>query len=41
MIHAIQIDGNGGPEVMKWVEVDVGAPGPGMARIRQLLGVMI
>jgi NADPH2:quinone reductase len=34
MIHAIQIDRNGGPEVMQWVEVEVGAPGPGTARIR-------
>lgn len=40
MIHAIQIDETGGPEVMKWVEVEVGAPGPGMARIRHTaLGV--
>ena len=34
MSHAIRIDGTGGPEVMKWVEVEVGPPGPGMARIR-------
>lgn len=35
MTHAIRIDGIGGPEVNQWVEVEVGAPGPGMARIRQ------
>jgi len=34
MIHAIRIEGIGGPEVNRWVEVEVGAPGPGMARIR-------
>jgi NADPH2:quinone reductase len=35
MTHAIRIDGIGGPEVNQWVEVEVAAPGPGMARIRQ------
>jgi NADPH:quinone reductase len=35
MTHAIRIDGIGGPEVNRWVEVEVDAPGPGMARIRQ------
>jgi NADPH2:quinone reductase len=34
MSHAIRIDGTGGPEVNRWVEVEVGAPGPGMALIR-------
>ena len=34
MTHAIRIDGIGGPEVNRWVEVEVGPPGPGMARIR-------
>ena len=35
MPHAIQLDQNGGPEVMKWVEVDVGSPGPGELRLKQ------
>lgn len=34
MTHAIRIGGIGGPEVNQWVEVEVGAPGPGTARIR-------
>jgi NADPH2:quinone reductase len=34
MTHAIRIDGIGGPEVNQWVDVEVGPPGPGMARIR-------
>ncbi len=34
MTHAIRIDGIGGPEVNRWVKVEVAAPGPGMARIR-------
>jgi NADPH2:quinone reductase len=29
MAHAIRIHANGGPEVMRWEEVTVGAPGPG------------
>jgi NADPH:quinone reductase len=32
---AIRIDAFGGPEVMKLVEVEVGAPGPGEALVRQ------
>ena len=32
--HAIRARETGGPEVMKWEEVDVGDPGPGEIRIR-------
>ena len=35
MTHAIRIHQNGGPEVLKWEEVDVGDPGPGQVKIRQ------
>lgn len=35
MPHAIRIDETGGPEVLKWEEVDVGEPGPGRVRLRQ------
>ena len=34
MSLAVQIDQNGGPEVMKLVDVTVGEPGPGEIRIR-------
>ena len=34
MTKAIRIEQNGGPEVMKWVDVEVGDPGPGEARVR-------
>ncbi len=34
MSRAIRIHETGGPEVMRWEEVDVGAPGPGEARVR-------
>ncbi len=34
MSLAVQIDQNGGPEVMKLVDVQVGEPGPGEIRIR-------
>jgi NADPH2:quinone reductase len=34
MVHAIRVHQNGGPEVLKWDEVEVGQPGPGQARIR-------
>jgi NADPH2:quinone reductase len=34
MVHAIRIHENGGPEKMKWEEVDVGAPGQGQIRVR-------
>jgi NADPH:quinone reductase len=35
MPRAIRIDQNGGPEVLKWVEVEVGKPGPGQLRLKQ------
>jgi NADPH2:quinone reductase len=35
MPKAIQLQTNGGPEVLAWVDVAVGAPGPGQVRLRQ------
>lgn len=35
MAKAIRMQRTGGPEVMEYVDVDVGAPGPGEARVRQ------
>ena len=35
MPHAIRIHETGGPEVLKWEEVEVGDPGPGEVKIRQ------
>jgi NADPH2:quinone reductase len=35
MSKAIRIVATGGPEVMQWVDVEVGEPGPGEVRIRQ------
>jgi NADPH2:quinone reductase len=35
MPNAIRIHQAGGPDVLKWEEVDVGEPGPGHVRIRQ------
>lgn len=35
MPHAIRVHQTGGPEVLKWEEVEVGEPGPGQVRIRQ------
>ncbi|HYD80988.1 MAG TPA: quinone oxidoreductase [Paucimonas sp.] len=35
MAKAIVIRQTGGPEVMEYVDVEVGEPGPGMARVRQ------
>jgi NADPH:quinone reductase len=35
MPHAIRVHETGGPEVLKWEEVDVGDPGPGQVRLRQ------
>ena len=35
MAHAIQVHNYGGPEVLKWEEVEVGAPGPGQVKIKQ------
>jgi len=34
MVHAIRIHETGGPDVMRWEQVDVGEPGPGEVRIR-------
>ena len=35
MPHAIRIHETGGPEVLKWEEVEVGEPGPGQVKLRQ------
>ncbi|MBY4895654.1 quinone oxidoreductase [Cupriavidus sp. AU9028] len=35
MSKAIRIFENGGPEVLQWVDVEVGEPGPGEIRLRQ------
>jgi NADPH2:quinone reductase len=35
MTHAIRIHGHGGPEVLRWEEVELGAPGPGEVLLRQ------
>lgn len=35
MSHAIRIHETGGPEVMRWDEIEVGEPGPGQVRLRQ------
>ncbi len=35
MPHAIRIDEHGGPEVLKWVDIDVGEPGQGELRLKQ------
>ena len=35
MPHAIRVHETGGPEVLRWEEVEVGAPGPGEVKIRQ------
>ena len=35
MPHAIRIHENGGPEVLKWEEVEIGDRAPGQVRIRQ------
>lgn len=34
MPYAIRFERTGGPEVLQWVEVEVGDPGPGEARVR-------
>lgn len=34
MVHAIRIHEAGGPDKMKWEEVEVGAPGPGQIRLK-------
>jgi NADPH2:quinone reductase len=35
MTHAIRVHDYGGPEALKWDEVEVGEPGPGEVKIRQ------
>ncbi|HEX6661192.1 MAG TPA: quinone oxidoreductase [Sphingomicrobium sp.] len=35
MTHAIRIHETGGPEVLKWEEVEIGEPGPGEVKLRQ------
>lgn len=35
MAHAIRVHEPGGPEVLRWEEVQVGEPGPGQVRLRQ------
>ena len=35
MSHAIRIHQIGGPEVLQWEDVEVGAPGPGQVRLKQ------
>jgi NADPH2:quinone reductase len=35
MLHAIQVQQTGGPEVLQWAKVEVGDPGPGQVRLRQ------
>lgn len=35
MPSAIRVHETGGPEVLRWEEIDVGKPGPGQVRIRQ------
>lgn len=34
MVHAIRIHAPGGPEVMQWEAIEVGAPGPGQIRLK-------
>jgi NADPH2:quinone reductase len=34
MTHAIRLYENGGPEVLKWEQVELGDPGPGQVRVR-------
>jgi NADPH2:quinone reductase len=35
MPRAIRVHSHGGPEVLKWEEVQVGEPGPGQAKVKQ------
>jgi len=35
MTHAIRIHETGGPEVLKWEDVEIGEPGPGQVKLRQ------
>ena len=34
MPKAIRLSRTGGPDVLEWVDVEVGEPGPGQARVR-------
>ena len=36
MAKAIRFHQTGGPEVLKYEDVEVGAPGPGQARVKNL-----
>ena len=36
MSHAIRIHQTGGPEVLQWEEIEVGDPGPGQVRLKQI-----
>jgi NADPH2:quinone reductase len=36
MAHAIRIHQTGGPEVLRWEEIEVGDPGPGQVRLKQI-----
>src|SRR5215475_13813492 len=35
MTHAIRVHAYGGPDALKWEEIEVGEPGPGEVKIRQ------
>jgi NADPH2:quinone reductase len=35
MAHAIRIHQTGGPEMLQWEDIEVGAPGPGQVRLKQ------
>ena len=35
MVKAIRVHAFGGPDELRWEDVDVGAPGPGEVRVRQ------
>ncbi len=34
MNHAIRMHETGGPEVMRWEEIEIGQPGPGQIKMR-------
>ena len=35
MPHVIRIHQTGGPEVLQWEDMEIGAPGPGQVRLKQ------
>jgi NADPH2:quinone reductase len=35
VVHGIRVHQAGGPEVLSWEEIEIGAPGPGQVRLRQ------